>query len=213
MKLIVGLGNIGKEYQLNRHNVGFLAVDYLIDTLNASKVSSKFKGELFKTSEYLLLKPQTFMNLSGESVVLVKNYYKIENDDIIVIHDDIDLKLGALKFKKGGGNGGHNGLKSIDKHIGPDYYRIRIGVGRPEKKEEVVKQHPTKEEVESKLTQLEKVDNSLKDEIISLKKDINKKFDKIEKALEEHIKEERESFKHHQDTLNQILMVLKGKNV
>jgi len=79
------------------------------------------------------------MNLSGESAVLVKNYYKIDNDDIIVIHDDIDLKLGALKFKKGGGNGGHNGLKSIDKHIGSDYYRIRIGVGRPEKEEDVVK--------------------------------------------------------------------------
>ena len=139
MKLIVGLGNPGKEYELNRHNVGFLAVDYLIDTLNASKISSKFKGELFKSSEFFFLKPSTYMNLSGESAVLVKNYYKIDNDDIIVIHDDIDLKLGALKFKKGGGNGGHNGLKSIDKHIGFDYYRIRIGVGRPEKKEEVVK--------------------------------------------------------------------------
>jgi chromosome segregation ATPase len=81
------------------------------------------------------------------------------------------------------------------------------------RKDEALKQHPTKEEIENKLTQLEKVDNSLKDEIISLKKDLSKKFDKIEKALEEHIKEERESFKHHQDTLNQILMVLKGKNV
>ena len=138
MKLIVGLGNIGKEYQLNRHNVGFLAVDYLIDTLNASKVSSKFKGELFKTSEYLFLKPQTFMNLSGESVLLVKKFYKIDIQDIIVIHDDIDLNLGSLKFKQGGGNGGHNGLKSIDSLIGNDYHRIRIGVGRPKDKKEVI---------------------------------------------------------------------------
>ena len=139
MKLIVGLGNPGKEYELNRHNIGFLAIDYLIDTLNASKISSKFKGDLYKTSEFLLLKPSTFMNLSGESVVLVKNYYKIDNEDIIVIHDDIDLKLGALRFKRGGGHGGHNGLKSIDAYIGNDYWRIRIGVGRPERKEEVIK--------------------------------------------------------------------------
>ena len=138
MKLIVGLGNPGKEYELNRHNVGFLAVDYLIDKFSASKVSSKFKGDLYKSDEYLFLKPNTFMNLSGESVVLVKNFYKIDNKDIIVIHDDIDLKLGALRFKRGGSSGGHNGLKSIDSYIGNDYYRIRIGVGRPQKKEEVV---------------------------------------------------------------------------
>ena len=139
VKLIVGLGNPGKEYELNRHNIGFLAVDYLIDTLKAQKVSLKFKGDLYKSAKFLFLKPSTYMNLSGESVVLVKNYYKIDNKDIIVIHDDIDLKLGALRFKKGGSHGGHNGLKSIDKHIGNDYWRIRIGVGRPERKEDVVK--------------------------------------------------------------------------
>jgi len=137
MKLIVGLGNIGERYKLNRHNVGFLAVDYLVDEFNACKINFS-KGDLFKIKEFLFLKPSTFMNNSGESVALVKSFYKIENENIIVIHDDIDLKLGALKFKKGGSSGGHNGLKSIDKHIGNDYYRIRIGVGRPEKKEEVV---------------------------------------------------------------------------
>jgi PTH1 family peptidyl-tRNA hydrolase len=78
------------------------------------------------------------MNLSGESVLLVKNFYKIDNENIIVIHDDLDLKLGALKFKRGGSSGGHNGLKSIDKCIGNDYYRVRIGIGRPERKEEVI---------------------------------------------------------------------------
>jgi PTH1 family peptidyl-tRNA hydrolase len=136
-KLIVGLGNPGKKYELNRHNVGFMAVDYLINEFNANKVGD-FKGELFSTKDFLFLKPSTFMNLSGESVVLVKNFYKIDNENIIVIHDDLDLKLGALKFKRGGSSGGHNGLKSIDKYIGNDYYRIRIGIGRPERKEEVI---------------------------------------------------------------------------
>ena len=138
LKFVIGLGNPGKKYELNRHNIGFLAVDYLIDTFKASKISSKFKGNLFKAGDFLFLKPDTFMNLSGESVVLVKNFYKIDNEDIIVIHDDLDLKLGALKFKRGGSSGGHKGLKSIDKHIGNDYYRVRIGIGRPERKEEVI---------------------------------------------------------------------------
>ena len=137
-KLIVGLGNPGEKYKLNRHNVGFLSIDYLIKEFNASYVSSKFKGELFKSDKFLFLKPLTFMNLSGESVKEVKDFYKIKNEDIIVIHDDIDLKLGALRFKRGGSSGGHNGLKSIDECVGNDYYRVRIGVGRPEKKEEVI---------------------------------------------------------------------------
>jgi PTH1 family peptidyl-tRNA hydrolase len=137
IKLIVGLGNPGKKYELNRHNVGFMAVDYIIQELNANKTGN-FKGELFKAGKFLFLKPSTYMNLSGESVVLVKNFYKIDNENIIVIHDDLDLKLGALRFKRGGSSGGHNGLKSIDKYIGNDYYRIRIGIGRPERKEEVI---------------------------------------------------------------------------
>ena len=138
MKLIVGLGNPGKKYEKNRHNVGFMVIDYLIDKFHASKISSKFKGELFKSNDFLFLKPTTFMNLSGESIKLVKDFYKIDNEDIIVIHDDLDLKLGALKFKRGGSSGGHNGLKSIDNLIGNDYYRIRVGIGRPERKEEVI---------------------------------------------------------------------------
>ena len=137
-KLIVGLGNPGEQYQKNRHNAGFLALDFLIDKFNASKLSSKFKGELYKSKNFLFLKPTTYMNLSGESVVLVKNFYKLENENIIVIHDDIDLVLGALRFKRGGSTGGHNGLKSIDSLIGNDYWRVRIGIGRPERKEEVI---------------------------------------------------------------------------
>ena len=138
VKLVVGLGNPGNKYKNNRHNAGFLAIDYLIGKFKASKISSKFKGELFKSDGYLFLKPQTYMNLSGESVAAVKNFYKIKNENITVIHDDIDLKPGALRFKRGGGSGGHNGLKSIDSLIGNDYYRVRIGIGRPERKEEVI---------------------------------------------------------------------------
>jgi len=139
MKLIIGLGNPGDKYKKNRHNIGFLAIDYLIKQNGARKIGSSFKGELYKSADTLYLKPDTYMNLSGESAVLVKNYYKIDNENIIVIHDDIDLKPGALKFKRGGSHGGHNGLKSLDKHIGNDYWRVRVGVGRPEKKEDVVK--------------------------------------------------------------------------
>ncbi len=136
--LIVGLGNPGEKYDKTRHNVGFMVLDKLINELNATKTSSSFKGELFKTNDILLLKPTTYMNLSGESVVLVKNFYKIDLKDIIVIHDDLDLPFGSIKFKKGGSNGGHNGLKSIDYYLGSDYIRVRVGIGKPAKKHEVV---------------------------------------------------------------------------
>ncbi|NPA66092.1 MAG: aminoacyl-tRNA hydrolase [Epsilonproteobacteria bacterium] len=136
--LIVGLGNPGPKYTLTRHNVGFMVIDELISSLNAVKLSSSsFNGELYKTTNHLLLKPLTFMNLSGESVIKVKNFYKIETQDIIVIHDDLDLPFGTIRFKRGGGHGGHNGLRSIDSHIGKEYIRIRIGIGKPEHKTEV----------------------------------------------------------------------------
>jgi len=139
MHLIVGLGNPGERYQLTRHNIGFLVVDRLIEDLSPTPIKKNaFKGELFKSGDILLLKPTTFMNLSGESVAAVKNFYKIDLNNIIVIHDDLDLALGALRIKRGGGHGGHNGLKSIDAHIGKEYIRIRFGIGRPPAKEEVV---------------------------------------------------------------------------
>ena len=140
MTLIVGLGNVGREYENTRHNIGFMAIDKIFSNLDNYTIINKsiFKGQLFKIGDYLFLKPSTYMNLSGESVVAVKNFYKIDNEDIIVVHDDLDLKLGALRFKRGGGNAGHNGLKSIDSHIGCDYHRIRIGIGRPEGEIKVV---------------------------------------------------------------------------
>ena len=139
MTLLVGLGNPGTKYQKNRHNIGFMLIDKLIDELNARNISkSQFRGELFKSGNLLLLKPTTFMNLSGESVIAVKNYYKIDNEDIFVFHDELDLPLGSIRIKIGGGSGGHNGIKSIDQHISNEYYRIRMGIGRPIQKQDVV---------------------------------------------------------------------------
>jgi len=134
--LIVGLGNPGESYSNNRHNIGFMAVDYLVSRLEASNVTkSSFLGDCFKSKDIILLKPTTYMNLSGKSVLSVCNFYKPEK--IIVIHDDLDLHFGALKIKRGGGNGGHNGLKSIDEMCSSDYIRVRMGIGRPEDKSEV----------------------------------------------------------------------------
>ncbi|MFT7003821.1 MAG: PTH1 family peptidyl-tRNA hydrolase [Sulfurimonas sp.] len=134
--LIVGLGNPGPTYAKNRHNIGFMVIDELILRNNAQKLSSSsFNGELFKFSNHFLLKPLTYMNLSGKSIAAVKKFYKI--DEVVVIHDDLDLPFGALRFKRGGGHGGHNGLKSTDEMISRDYVRVRLGIGKPEHKGEV----------------------------------------------------------------------------
>ncbi|SFV69124.1 Peptidyl-tRNA hydrolase [hydrothermal vent metagenome] len=134
--LIVGLGNPGSDYEQTRHNIGFMLIDELTKRFNANNVtSSSFLGETYKAKNHFLLKPQTFMNLSGDSVIKVKNFYKLDN--VVVIHDDLDLPFGSLRFKLGGGHGGHNGLKSIDANIGKEYIRIRMGIGKPEHKGEV----------------------------------------------------------------------------
>lgn len=136
MTLIVGLGNPGVSYINNRHNIGFMMVDHLVDRLEAKCVTkSSFLGDCYKSKNIILLQPTTFMNLSGKSVLSVMNFYKPQ--EMIVIHDDLDLNFGALKIKRGGGNGGHNGLKSIDATIGSDYIRVRMGIGKPEHKSEV----------------------------------------------------------------------------
>jgi PTH1 family peptidyl-tRNA hydrolase len=134
--LIVGLGNPGPTYESTRHNIGFMVIDELVRRHNAQKLSSSsFNGELFKFSNHFLLKPLTFMNLSGNSIVAVKKFYKI--DEVVVIHDDLDLPFGTLRFKHGGGHGGHNGLRSTDENISREYTRIRLGIGKPEHKGEV----------------------------------------------------------------------------
>lgn len=135
MFLVAGLGNPGEEYAKTRHNIGFMAADKIHSYYNFTPFKTKFEGLLAEGiidgEKVLLLKPQTYMNLSGNSLDKVAGFYKIPSQNIIVIHDDKDLALGKLKAKIGGSAGGHNGLKNIDSHIGTDYNRIRIGVGSP----------------------------------------------------------------------------------
>jgi PTH1 family peptidyl-tRNA hydrolase len=139
MRLVVGLGNPGSRYARNRHNVGFMAVDAIARRHGAPGFRNRFKGELAEGpiggERVLLLKPQTFMNLSGESVGEAARFFKILPSEIVVIHDEIDLRPGKLRVKRGGGSAGHNGLRSIDGILGPDYWRVRIGVGHPGIKE------------------------------------------------------------------------------
>jgi PTH1 family peptidyl-tRNA hydrolase len=141
--LFVGLGNPGSQYENTRHNIGFKVIDKLVDDcaikgLPARDISkTSFQGKLYRAANSLFLKPTTFMNLSGKSVQPVKDFFKVELEDIIVIHDDIDLPFGAVRFKRGGGHGGHNGLRSLDAHITKEYLRVRVGVGKPERKSQV----------------------------------------------------------------------------
>lgn len=131
--LIVGLGNPGKEYELTRHNVGFMAIDFLAP---ADAIWKKEKNALtlridVDGQKIILAKPQTFMNNSGEAVAPLMAFYRIPVENLVVIHDDMDLKLGDVREKIGGGSAGHNGIKSIDAMVGKEYKRIRIGIGHP----------------------------------------------------------------------------------
>ncbi|MCC7251686.1 aminoacyl-tRNA hydrolase [Hyphomicrobium sp.] len=143
MKLFVGLGNPGSEYSANRHNVGFMAVDAVARTQGFGPWKRKFQGLAadgeIAGEKVLLLKPQTYMNESGRSVGEAVRFLKIADEDIVVFYDEIDLAPGKLKVKTGGGNAGHNGLRSISAHLGNDYVRVRIGVGHPGVKELVAR--------------------------------------------------------------------------
>lgn len=134
--LIVGLGNPGPKYERTRHNIGFLVVDELARRWSIGMVDAKFKAlhgaGVCAGRAVALIEPQTYMNLSGESVQAAARFYKITPASIVVCHDDIDLAPGVVKLKLGGGHGGHNGLRSCDQHLAtPDYLRVRLGVGRP----------------------------------------------------------------------------------
>ncbi len=136
MKLIVGLGNPGGEYDETRHNVGFQVIDELKQQFSHAVFDKKFKGLVTRAriggEDAILLKPMTYMNLSGESVGPAAGFYKIPPEDIIVIHDELDIEPGRIKLKKGGGHGGHNGLKSLVKHLpNANFTRVRLGIGRP----------------------------------------------------------------------------------
>lgn len=144
MYLIVGLGNPGEEYEITRHNMGFNVIDKIAKDCEISVSQSKFKGlytiENINGAKVLILKPQTFMNLSGESVVAFKNFYKIENKDIIVIYDDMDLEEGTIRIRKKGGPGTHNGMKSVIQCLGTEEFaRIRVGIGKPKENEDTIK--------------------------------------------------------------------------
>jgi PTH1 family peptidyl-tRNA hydrolase len=139
MRLLVGLGNPGSRYAMTRHNVGFMAVDAIAARYRFAPFRAKFQGTISEgtigDAKVLLLKPETYMNASGDSVGAAARFYKIDLSEIAVIHDDIDLADGKLRVKRGGGAGGHNGLRSIDDTLGPDYWRVRIGIGHPGMKE------------------------------------------------------------------------------
>ncbi|MGL4279768.1 MAG: aminoacyl-tRNA hydrolase [Albidovulum sp.] len=141
MKLFVGLGNPGRKYERNRHNIGFMAVDRIAADHGFAPWRARFQGEASEgrlgTERVVLLKPATFMNLSGQSVGEAMRFYKLEPADVTVFHDELDLAPGRLRVKTGGGHAGHNGLRSMHQQIGEAYARVRIGIGHPGDKDRV----------------------------------------------------------------------------
>jgi aminoacyl-tRNA hydrolase len=141
MKLFVGLGNPGAQYARNRHNIGFMAADAIAARHGFGPWRGKFQGEIAEgrlgTEKVLMLKPGTFMNLSGDSVRAAAQFYKIPPEDIVAFHDELDLAPGRVRVKTGGGHAGHNGLRSIAAHMGPDFVRVRLGIGHPGDKRQV----------------------------------------------------------------------------
>ena len=136
MKLIIGLGNPGKEYAYTRHNIGFMVVDMIAESFNISSFKEKFNAYIGEgkigSEKILLVKPQTYMNASGESVVNIVRFYKVDLNDIVVIYDDLDLELGRLRIRNKGSAGGHNGMKSIIYQLQSDEFsRLRVGIGKP----------------------------------------------------------------------------------
>ncbi|ENN91239.1 aminoacyl-tRNA hydrolase [Bartonella bovis] len=144
MLLIAGLGNPGLSYQNNRHNIGFMVVDTIHQSFSFSPWSKKFQAEisngLINGEKILLIKPQTFMNLSGQAISQTLRFYKLELNNLIVFYDELDLPPGKVRIKIGGGSGGHNGIKSIDSHCSNNYCHVRLGIGHPGSKE-LVHQH------------------------------------------------------------------------
>jgi len=141
MKLFVGLGNPGAKYAQNRHNIGFLALDHIAADHGFAPWRNKFQGQLSEgrlgSEKVVLLKPETFMNLSGQSVGEAMRFFKLDSTDVVVFHDEIDLAPSKVRLKSGGGHAGHNGLRSIHQHIGAAYDRVRLGVGHPGHKDRV----------------------------------------------------------------------------
>ncbi len=141
MQLIVGLGNPGKKYQYTRHNIGYMAIDDIVTAHKGYKFKKKFNSIIYDTTlnenRLILVKPETYMNNSGDAVTQIANFYKINSNNIFILHDELDLPFGRIRIKIGGGNAGHNGLKSISSKIDNNYIRIRLGIGHPGEKEMV----------------------------------------------------------------------------
>ena len=142
MHLLIGLGNPEKKHRFNRHNIGFLIVDKIAQEFQFPPFRNRFKGLISENfvdgSNIKLLKPSTYMNNSGESIIQAIRFFKLVPSQIFVFYDDLDLSPGKCRIQLGGGTGGHNGLRNIEKHIGPDYWRVRIGIGHPGRKELVL---------------------------------------------------------------------------
>tara|TARA_B100001029_G_scaffold129447_1_gene108417 strand:+ start:619 stop:1179 length:561 start_codon:yes stop_codon:yes gene_type:complete len=135
MIALVGLGNPGKQYKFNRHNIGYLVIDEIVRSLDIDNQKTKSNGKFFKSSigrkNVILFKSNDYMNECGYSISQIIKFFKVKNENLFVFHDDLDLEVGKIRIKNGGSSGGHNGLKSIDNHIGENYNRIRIGIGHP----------------------------------------------------------------------------------
>ncbi len=135
MIALFGLGNPGKKYKYSRHNIGYLVIDEIVKSLNAKNQKNKFNGKFFKSNigqkNIILFKSNDYMNECGYSISQIVNFFKVKNENLFVFHDDLDLEVGKIRIKNGGSSAGHNGLKSIDKHIGQSYNRVRIGIGHP----------------------------------------------------------------------------------
>lgn len=141
MQLIVGLGNPGEKYQYTRHNIGYMAIDNIVSAQQDYKIKKKFNSIIYETiidkNRIILIKPETYMNNSGDAVSQIANFYKIDSKNILVLHDELDIPFGKIRIKSGGGNAGHNGLKSISNKIDNNYTRVRLGIGHPGNKERV----------------------------------------------------------------------------
>lgn len=187
--LIVGLGNPSEKHRNNRHNIGFMAVDAIASAHSFSKETLKFGGALSEGNidgnKILAFKPLSYMNVSGVPTREVINFYKIPPEKVVVIHDDLDLSLGKIRVKRGGGNGGHNGLKSLDGNIGKDYLRIRLGIDRPADKDMVASYVLSDFKKEEKETLAKIIENTAKHIGILLKGDEAGFMNKISLALQQ----------------------------
>lgn len=183
--IFVGLGNYGLKYEKTFHNAGFICIEQILHCSAKSQMQwlERYSGHhctiTIGIDKIIFIKPQTYMNNSGICVTQFKNFFKIDNDNIFIFHDDIDLKSGQVKFKKGGGHAGHNGLKSLDAHIGNDYHRIRLGVGRPPEGFDVanfVLSHMKNDEIIA----IEKISNLISNNLLFL---LEKKFSLLQEKI------------------------------